>query len=170
MLKRRKNQKTDYKQRIALIKSGKTRLVVRKSLNSFTIQFINYDLKGDKTVAEVNSRSLRALGWKGHTGNTSSAYLAGLMAGKKAKEKNIKSAVLDMGLQLSTKGNSIYAVVKGVNDAGVKVSVDKDVIPSDERISGAHAQNKESVSNFSEIKKKIESGIKISLSSKDKDE
>lgn len=169
MLKRRKIQKTNYKKRIALIKSGETRLVVRKSLNSFTIQFINYETEGDKTVVEVNSRSLVKMGWKGHTGNTSSAYLAGLIAGKKAKEKGIKLAVLDMGLQLSTKGNSIYAVVKGVNDSGVKVPFDESIAPANDRIAGAYAQNKESVSNFEEIKKKIESGIKIPFNSKNKE-
>ena len=109
------------------------------------------------------------MGWKGHTGNTSSGYLAGLIAGKKAKEKDIKSAVLDMGLQLSTKGNSIYAVVKGVNEAGIKVPFDESVVPSDERIAGKHAQNKESVSNFDEIKKKIKSGTKIPLNSENKE-
>ncbi|MAH43233.1 50S ribosomal protein L18 [archaeon] len=154
-LKRRVNQKTDYKKRIALLKSGKIRLVVRKSLNSFLIQFVDYVQKGDKTVSETNSFALKKLGWKGHTGNIPSAYLAGLMAGTKAKEAGVEKSILDIGLQRSTKGNSIYAVVKGVADAGIKITFDKKMIPSDDRIKGDHIQNKENIGNFEEIKKKI---------------
>jgi len=45
---------------------------------------------------------------------------------------------LDLGLQKSVKGSSIYAVVKGVIDAGMKINVSKEVLPSEERISGKH--------------------------------
>ena len=154
-LKRRINKKTDYKKRMALVKSGETRLVVRRSLNNFVIQFVDYAQKGDKTVLESNSFALKKLGWKGHTGNIPSAYLAGLLVGTKAKKAGIKRVVPDIGLQRITKGNSMFAVIKGVFDAGIKLSVDEKMVPSADRIKGNHVQNKESVGNFEEIKKKI---------------
>lgn len=154
-LKRRINKRTDYRQRTALIRSGKHRLVVRRSLNSFSIQFISYEQKGDKTIVGINSRGLKKLGWNGHTGNIPSGYLAGLMAGVAAKKAGINEAVLDMGLQIATKGNSVFAVAKGVVDAGVKVPLSNDVVPSKERLSGAHVKNKATVAEFEAVKKKI---------------
>jgi large subunit ribosomal protein L18 len=38
----------------------------------------------------------------------------------------------------STPGSKLYAVVKGALDAGIKVKVSKDKLPSEERIKGDH--------------------------------
>ena len=58
--------------------------------------------------------------------------------GKKAQEKKIKEALLDLGLQTSSKGGRIYALVKGAADAGLDLGMDKEIFPSEERINGSH--------------------------------
>lgn len=131
------NQKTDYVQRLGLLKSGKPRLVVRRSLNNVHIQLIATD-DGDKTVVEIFSKNLRKYGWKGHGGNMSAAYLTGYLAGMMAKKQNIKEAVADIGLHTSVRGSRIYAAVLGAKDAGIVIGIGKEALPKMERINGKH--------------------------------
>jgi len=151
--KRRMERKTNYRKRLALIKSGKARLVIRKSLSNISVQLINFNPNGDQTVVSAVSTELKKFGWT-KTGNIPAAYLTGLLAGKKAKEKNVKEAVLDLGIQTSTKGSRIYAALKGVLDAGVNVPHSKDILPSEDRINGKHI-SEEIAKQFDEVKKKI---------------
>lgn len=141
MFKRRREQKTDYAQRFSLLKSGKPRLVVRRALNNIHIQIIVSDDGKDKTVTEVISKSLKKYGWKGHCGNLPAAYLTGYIAGLSAAKHNIKEAIVDIGLKMSVKASSLYAAVYGAKDAGLSVSIGKEVLPSKERVSGEHISN-----------------------------
>ncbi|HDD71656.1 MAG TPA: 50S ribosomal protein L18 [Candidatus Aenigmarchaeota archaeon] len=152
--RRRREKKTDYRLRLALLKSGKHRLVVRKSNKYVLGQIIKYEKEGDRTLVSVNSRSLKKLGWKHGCGNLPAAYLTGLILGKKAREMGIEEAVLDIGLHTSTKGNKLYALMKGVVDAGVKVNHSEEILPSEERIRGEHI-SEEVVKDFETFKKKI---------------
>ncbi|MDD5651581.1 MAG: 50S ribosomal protein L18 [Candidatus Nanoarchaeia archaeon] len=134
---RKAEGKTDYKNRLLLLKSKKTRLVVRKSLNNINVQFVNFDKKGDKVIVSANSYELKKkYNWKFSTGNIPAAYLTGYLCGIKAKSKNIKEAILDLGLQ--SKGERLYAALKGVVDAGIKIPHSADILPSDNRIYGTH--------------------------------
>lgn len=152
--KRRRENKTNYKKRLGLLKSGKTRLVIRKSLCNISVQFINYKPEGDQTVVSTVSTELKKLGWN-KTGNVPAAYLTGFLAGKKAKEKKVGEAILDLGLQTSTKGSRIYAALKGVLDSGINIPHSKDILPSEDRIKGKHI-SEEIVKQFENVKKKIE--------------
>lgn len=135
--KRRREQKTDYRKRLKLLKSGKVRLVIRKSLSHMRIQFIQYFPDGDKTIASAFSKELEKFGLK-QCGNVPAAYLTGLLAGIRAKEIGIKEAVLDLGLQTSSKGNRLYAALKGVLDAGIIVPHSQKNLPNENRILGKH--------------------------------
>ena len=153
-LKRRREKKTNYKKRLALLKSEKTRLVIRKRLSNISVQFINFNSKGDQTVASAFSNELKKLGWtKG--GNIPAAYLTGLLAGKRAKEKKIGEAILDLGLQTSTKGSRLYAALKGVLDSGVNIPHSESILPNDDRLKGKHI-SEEIAKQFDDVKKKIE--------------
>lgn len=135
--RRRREGKTNYHKRLALLKSGKPRLVVRKTLNHHVAQIVVYDPKGDKTLVSAHTRELmRDFGWKGHCGNTPSAYLLGLLIGYKALEKGISEAILDIGLHPPTKGSSIFAILKGAVDAGLNVPHSEEIYPSEDRIRG----------------------------------
>ncbi len=138
-LRRRREGSTHYKLRVRMLKSGKTRVVVRKSLNGIIIQFIKYSPEGDNVLMTVSSKQLVKIGWKAHTGNITAAYLTGLLAAKSAK--NVGEAVLDVGLAGLTKGCALYAVLHGLVDGGLKISHSKEVLLSEERISGRHIEN-----------------------------
>ena len=158
--RRRWEGKTDYKRRLALLKSGKPRLVVRRSLKYIRAQIIVFDEHGDRTIAAANSGALRDMGWQFACDNTPAAYLTGLMIGRAAKSKKINDAVFDTGLYFSTKGSKLYAVVKGAIDAGLNVPCNVEIFPSEERISGKHIaaydeRFKELPKQFEKIKEKI---------------
>lgn len=123
MFKRRREKKTDYKQRLKLLKSGKPRLVVRKSLNHMRSQIIKFDEKGDKTLVSATSEELKKYNWKKHTGNSESAYLTGLLLAKKAKRKGIKDCVIDIGLQKF--GKNILSFLKGAKKGGLNFPINK---------------------------------------------
>tara|TARA_Y100000034_G_scaffold26979_1_gene32096 strand:- start:3482 stop:4054 length:573 start_codon:yes stop_codon:yes gene_type:complete len=136
--KRKRLGRTNYKKRLSILKSLKNRLVIRKSLNNITVQIIQYDKNGDKILASSHSSEIKKQGWKFHTGNVPSAYLTGFLLGIKAKNKGLKEAIMDIGFNSSTKGSRIYASLKGVTDAGIKISHSKEILPDDKRIKGEH--------------------------------
>ena len=152
--KRRREGKTDYKRRLKLLTSKKPRLVVRKSLKYLTASVIEFADKGDKTLATASSKELKKMNWKFATDNLPAAYLTGLILGKKAAKANIKEIVLDIGLNSATKGNKIFAVVKGVVDSGIKVPVSEEVFPSEDRIKGVHIKP-EVAKEFEKVKNKL---------------
>jgi large subunit ribosomal protein L18 len=52
--------------------------------------------------------------------------------------KGVKEAVLDIGLKPSTKGSKLFAVLKGLSDAGLEVPHSDGPLPPKDRIGGAH--------------------------------
>lgn len=136
-LRRRREGKTDYRARKALILSEKPRLVTRCSLKNITVQIVIAKPHGDEVLASAHSRELTQYGWKAPTGNVPAAYLTGLLCGLKAKAKGVTEAILDMGLAAPTKGARVFTVLKGVLDAGVEVPCSEEKIVA-ERIEGKH--------------------------------
>ena len=135
--KRRRQNKTNYAKRLAFLKSGTTRLVVRKSNKFFYAQFVDYSEKGDKIISSASSKELQPYGFLGKC-NTPSAYLTGFLAAKKALVKGVKNFNLDIGLHAATKGSIVFAALKGAVDAGLQTSFDKEKLPTQDRISGKH--------------------------------
>lgn len=138
--RRKREGKTNYKKRLNLLKSKTTRLVVRKSLTNVYVQFIDYNPEGDKVIVGVSSKELEKYGWKHIKNNIPTAYLTGLLAGKKSQKKNISKAILDLGFNKSIKGSKIYATVKGVIDAGIEMNVSDEMFPSEDRLQGKHIE------------------------------
>ncbi|VVB67808.1 50S ribosomal protein L18 [uncultured archaeon] len=139
--RRRREGKTNYHVRYRLILSKKPRVVVRKSNASTTLQLVVAEQEGDKTLLTVNSRDLKDFGYTLGTGNLPAAYLTGLLFGKKMLALGEKEGIADIGLHASTRGNRIYAAIKGVVDAGVNVPHSPEIFPDDERIRGEHIKN-----------------------------
>ncbi|HII72680.1 TPA: 50S ribosomal protein L18 [Candidatus Woesearchaeota archaeon] len=136
--RRKREGKTNYKSRLALLKSGKPVLVLRMLSNTIVCQIVEFNPDGDRIVAAASSRDLKKIGWAGHPSNTPSAYLTGLLLGQKAKKKKVSFAILDIGFHTSRKGSRVYAALKGALDAGLDVPHSDDALPSAERISGKH--------------------------------
>ncbi|MDY6777762.1 MAG: 50S ribosomal protein L18 [Candidatus Nanohaloarchaea archaeon] len=157
--RRRREQKTDYSQRLELVKSGKPRAVVRRSNNHMTVQLVAYRQEGDDIIAAAKSSHLEEFGWDHHTGNIPAAYLTGYLAGTRALEEDAEEAVIDLGLQNNQHGTRIFAAIKGVIDAGVHINVDDSVFPPEHRIRGEHIdeyRDTDIAANFEETKDEIE--------------
>jgi large subunit ribosomal protein L18 len=137
--RRRREGKTNYRSRRALVLSGVPRLVIRLTLKHAIVQVIEAEAVGDRVVVSAHSRELaKTYGWLGNCGNIPSAYLTGLLCGFKAMATGIDRAFLDVGLHIPSKGTRIFAALKGVLDAGVEVPHDEDILPNESRISGKH--------------------------------
>jgi large subunit ribosomal protein L18 len=137
-LRRRREGKTDYQARKALVTSGKPRLVTRGANRNVTVQILIAKPHGDEVLAAANSRELvKNYNWKAPRGNIPTAYLTGLLCGTKAKAKGVKEAILDIGLVAPTKGAKIFAALSGVLDAGVEVPHSEEKIVK-ERMKGEH--------------------------------
>ena len=154
-LRRRREGKTNYPKRFNLLKSHLHRCVIRPSLQNMNVQMTMYSPEGDKIVVGTSSRALGRFGWTIHKGNTPAAYLTGYLLGKKAQKKGITTAIVDTGLRTPTKGGRIYACVKGIVDAGVKVPHSEEILPTMDRIEGKHIR-KEIAQLFHATKKKID--------------
>ena len=137
--RRRRLCLTDYRLREGLLKSG---------LPLFTPRFSNYHvyvgifkprIEGDVVLAFASTHELRKrFAWKSPRPNLPSVYLTAKLCAYKALTNGIRRAVLNIGLYRSTKGNRVYAAVKGARDAGLDVLASEEVFPSEDRIRGEH--------------------------------
>ncbi|BAJ50338.1 large subunit ribosomal protein L18 [Candidatus Caldarchaeum subterraneum] len=136
--RRRRQGYTDYRKRLKLVKSGLERLVIRRGSRRIVVQIVKSKAGGDETLVTVGSEVLRKYGWRASLKSVPAAYLTGLLAGKKALEKGVEKAIVDIGVYRSVKGSRLYAVVKGALDAGLEIPVSEEVLPDDDRIHGKH--------------------------------
>jgi len=137
-LRRRREGKTDYQARKALVVSHKPRLVVRGTLKNAIAQVVVAKPHGDEVLSAAHSKELtKFYGWKAPTGNLPAAYLTGLLCGLKAKTKGVTEAILDIGLVPPTKSSISFAMLSGIVDSGVKVPHDETKIVK-ERTKGEH--------------------------------
>ena len=137
-MRRRREARTDYHQRLRLLKSGKLRLVARKSNKHVRAQLVTTGPQGDRTVAAAHSGDLREYGWEAPTGNMPAAYLTGLLAGLRAVEAGLEDAVLDIGLNSPTPGSKVFAVQEGAIDAGLDIPHNDSVLAEWSRTRGEH--------------------------------
>lgn len=152
--KRRIKAKTDYKARLALLKSGKHRLVIRKTNKYIIVQIVETHEAQDKVIFGASSKILLTKGWptekKGSLKSLAACYLTGLFVGNGAKSK-VKEAVLDIGLYRNIQKSRIYSALKGAADSGLKISYNESVVPSIEEIT--------KISSLSETFEKVKKNI-----------
>lgn len=156
--RRRREGLTDYRKRLRLLRSGKVRMVVRKSIKNTQVQLVEYKEGGDNILVSANSGELTTkYNWKFSTSTTPAAYLTGLLAGTRAKKKGISECVLDTGRNPPVTGSKIFASVKGVVDAGVECPYNEEKIPGEDRLRGKHLDG--NITNaVDDIKGKITGG------------
>ena len=138
--RRRREGKTNFHLRLKLIKSNQLRLVIRHSTKNCVVSFNEAKINGDTTLVYASSAHLvKKFDWKYNTGNLSSAYLTGYLAGLQAKKANIQSAILDIGIPVHK--NRIWASLKGVIDAGIEIP-HGDIFNEnlEKRVTGEHIQ------------------------------
>jgi len=137
-MRRRREVRTDYHQRLRLLKSGKPRLVARLSNKHVRAQLVSPGPEGDITHAAASSEDLAEYGWEAPTANLPSAYLTGYLAGLRAVEAGLEEAVLDIGLNTATPGNKAFAVQEGAIDAGLEIPHNDSVLADWSRTRGEH--------------------------------
>lgn len=151
--RRRREGKTDYNARLKLVDYDKSRLVVRLSNTTATVQLIDYAPEGDITRVAAISRELSKYGWLGSTSNISAVYLTGYLCAKKALSQGHDSAILDIGLKSPIKGSKVFAALKGAVDAGLDIPYGESVLPTDDRVRGEHVANYAESLDEDQIKK-----------------
>lgn len=154
--RRRKEGKTDYKARFGFLKSGKPRIVVRKTNRYIVGQIVISDIAQDKVICSATSKELLSLGWpkelSGSLKGLPASYLTGFLLGRKSGD--VKEGILDMGLQRNTKNSRIYSFLKGIVDSGFNVAHSEEALPEDKIIE----KNEKTGKLIKDIKKKIEGG------------
>ncbi|MAY13684.1 MAG: 50S ribosomal protein L18 [Euryarchaeota archaeon] len=156
--RRRKSGETDYRRRLKLLKSGNARAVVRVSNTRTTCQLVTWKVDGDKVELSATGDDLISrFGWPESNSrkNLPASYLVGYALGKSALAAGHDQAVLDIGLAASTPGSRVFAALKGMVDAGLEIPHGDSVLPSEDRLSGAHIDDSYA-SVFEATKSKIE--------------
>lgn len=137
--RRKREGKTHYPTRLHLLSGDCIRLVVRRSLKNISAQLVQYADTGDRVIATASTTELaKKYDWKLNGGNLMSSYLVGMLIARKAKDKGVAKAVLDIGQAASTKGSRVYAVLKGALKGGLQVPHGAEILPSDDRVLGKH--------------------------------
>ncbi|MEM4311429.1 MAG: 50S ribosomal protein L18 [Nitrososphaerales archaeon] len=151
LLKRRREGKTNYRKRKALLISKKNFSTIRISDENVLVQIAQVHTKGDKVLVSANSKELKDYGWKGSNKSSPACYLVGLLAALKAKKIKVREVVPYLGLRRFIKGGRISCVLKGLMDGGLSLSIDKEALPEISRVKGEHIQ-----AYAKELKKKDE--------------
>lgn len=148
--KRRRQNKTDYKARLSLLKADAVRIVVRRTNKYIVIQAVESVEAQDKVIFGLTSKALLEKGWdKKNVGSLKSipaAYLTGLLAAKSLDKK--KKYILDLGMARNIAGSRLYSALKGLIDGGVPLNANKKAFPSEDRISGKHVKKEEMINKI----------------------
>ena len=155
ILKRIRNEKTNYKKRKIMLMSKRDFISVNVTNENTQVQILKPEISGDKVVASSHSRFLIKEGWKGSRKNIPAAYLTGYSVGKKALAKGVNNAIVYSGTRKYTQ--RMAAAVKGIVDAGIKVPSDEETFPPEERINGDHLKVKNDIAI---VKSKIDCDVK----------
>jgi len=158
IFRRRKAGLTDYRRRLKLLRGRKPRAVVRISNTRTTCQLVSWAADGDLvSVTMTGSDLVKKYGWPNDQSLKSvpASYLVGFAMGKAAVASGSSEAVLDIGLAASTRGGRVYAALKGMVDAGLEIPHSEDVFPDEERLTGAHINDKMTKA-INDTKKSIE--------------
>ena len=155
--RRRKENKTDYLKRLKLLKGEKPRIVFRKTNKFIISEYIVSKEAQDKVIIGFDSRKLNDYGWpknaQGSLKSITASYLTGYLIGKAIIKQNLEMPILDTGMNRAIHKNKIYAFIKGLIEAGIKINCKKEFFPEESRINGQHLKNK---IPFDEIKSKID--------------
>lgn len=142
---RREHGLTDYRRRLKLLRGGQPRAVVRVTNTQVICQLVAYEPDGDKVLAATTGATIVSdFKWPKDASRKSvpACYIAGMALGQKATAAGHGSAVLDIGLGASTKGNRVFAALKGMVDGGLEIPHGEGILPDDDRIAGNHISDK----------------------------
>ena len=149
ILRRIRDEKTNYNQRKRMLIGHRGFITVQISNENTQVQIHQPELKGDKVISSAHSRFLIQKEWKGSRKNIPASYLTGYLAGKKALSKGFNSAILYSGTRKYSQ--RMAAALKGVIDAGLEVPASEETFPPEERINGEHLKVKNDIKNVKSL-------------------
>jgi large subunit ribosomal protein L18 len=157
--RRRRENKTDYLVRLKILKSGKPRVVFRKTNQYIISQYILSDEAKDTILLGITSKTLLKYGWpetfKGSLKSLPASYLTGYLMAKKIQEKKLEAPIIDFGMFRTLHKTKLFSFLKGLIDGGIEINCQEDAFPEEKRIEGKDL--KEDFSKyFKEIKLKID--------------
>src|SRR3989304_9591130 len=83
ILRRLRDEKTNYRKRRNLLMGRRDFITVQISSENTLVQIHKPEMQGDKVLASAHSRTLLGKGWKGSRKSIPAAYLTGYLAGKR---------------------------------------------------------------------------------------
>ena len=156
--RRRRENKTDYLNRLKLLKGGSPRIVFRKTNKYIIAQYVTSKEAQDKIEFGISSKDLIKHGWpKEFSGlkTIPASYLTGFLIGKKIVKEKLETPIVDFGMLRMLHKTKVYSFLKGISDAGIKINCKEEIFPSEDRIKGKHMK-KDFSKIFDEIKSNIE--------------
>ncbi len=157
--RRRRERKTDYLKRLKLLKSGKPRVIFRKTNKHIISQYVLSEEAKDKVLININSKKLLDFGWpnefKGSLKSITSSYLTGYLIGKQIIKNRLENPILDCGMISALHKTKVYGFLKGLIDSGIKINCDEKCFPEEERIKGKNLK-KDFSKNLEKIKSEID--------------
>lgn len=157
--RRRRENKTDYLNRMKLLKSEKPRLVFRKTNKNVIAQYIESSEAKDKATFGITSKVLLKYGWpenmKGSLKSIPATYLTGYLFAKKILKDKKETPILDFGMQKTQHKTKLFAFLNGLNDAGLGIPCPEEAYPEEERIQGK-SMKEDFSKTFNSIKSKID--------------
>ncbi len=156
ILRRIRNEKTNYSKRKRMLMGHRDFITVQISNENTQVQIHQPKLTGDIVISSAHSRFLTQKGWKGSRKNIPAAYLTGYSAGKKALGKGTSSAIMYSGTRKYTQ--RMAAALKGIIDAGVDVPANEETFPPEARLNGEHLKVKNDIKN---MKSSIDNEVKV---------
>ncbi len=158
--RRRRENKTDYANRLNLLKKGVPRIIFRKTNKYLISQYIESKEAKDKVIFGFNSKDLFGYGWPkefwGSLKSIPAAYLLGYLMGKEILNSNLEKPIADFGMIRMIHKTKTYSFLKGLIDAGLEISCKEEAFPEEKKISGANLKKKNFSGYFKEIKLKID--------------
>jgi large subunit ribosomal protein L18 len=157
--RRKREHKTDYGKRFKLLKSGKPRIVFRKTNKYIIAQYTISKEAEDKIILGINSKDLLNYGWpetaKSSLKSITASYLTGCLICKKIIEKKLKTPIMDFGMIRVLHKSKVYAFLKGLIDSGIKINCNEKFFPDESKIKGENLKHK---IDFNKIKNNINNG------------
>lgn len=138
---RREHGQTDYRRRLKLLRGGEPRAVVRVTNTQVICQLVGYEMSGDKILASASGATLVSdFKWPKDASRKSvpACYLCGMALAKRAIAAGHENAVLDIGLAASSRGNRVFAALKGMVDGGLEIPHGEQILPDEDRVAGSH--------------------------------
>jgi len=152
---RKRKSKTDYANRLKLLKNEKPRVVFRRTNRYILVQYVTSREARDKIEFGITSKELIKYGWpkeaEGSLKSIPASYLTGYLIGKQIIQKKMKTPIVDFGMLRTSHKTKVFAFLQGLLDAEVKIKCEKG-FPEKERIAGGSLKNK---IDFQKIKSNI---------------